>query len=129
MFDEMQKIFHQLKHDTRVIPEEIIFCNVISFYGRARLLEHALHVFDEMSSFNVQRTIKSFNTLLNAMLMCGKLDRMKDLFQIIEKYVSPYHHIINLERYAIVVAIPCFVATVILCFVDYTACVCSSQQF
>ncbi|KAK9204200.1 hypothetical protein WN943_014458 [Citrus x changshan-huyou] len=93
MFDEMQQIFHQLKHDTRVIPEEIIFCNVISFYGRARLLEHALQVFDEMSSFNVQRTVKSLNTLLNAMLTCGKLDRMKELFQIMEKYVSPYHQL------------------------------------
>ncbi|KAH9779100.1 putative pentatricopeptide repeat-containing protein [Citrus sinensis] len=80
---------HQLKHDTRVIPEEIIFCNVISFYGRARLLEHALQVFDEMLSFNVQRTVKSFNTLSNALLTCGKLDRMKELFQLMEKYVSP----------------------------------------
>ncbi|GAY63415.1 hypothetical protein CUMW_225390 [Citrus unshiu] len=80
MFDEMQQILHQLKHDTRVIPEEIIFCNVISFYGRARLLEHALQVFDEMPSFNVQRTVKSLNTLLNALLTCGKLDRMKELF-------------------------------------------------
>ncbi|KAK9204204.1 hypothetical protein WN943_014462 [Citrus x changshan-huyou] len=57
MFYEMQQILHQLKHDTRVVPKEIIFCNVISFYGRARLLEHAFQMFDEMSSFNVQMTV------------------------------------------------------------------------
>ncbi|KDO38409.1 hypothetical protein CISIN_1g038490mg, partial [Citrus sinensis] len=89
MFDEMQQILHQLKHDTRIVPKEIIFCNVIGFYGRARLLERALQMFDEMSSFNVQMTVKFFNTLLNPKLTCGKLDRMKELFQIMEKYVSP----------------------------------------
>lgn len=42
-----------------------------------------------MPKFNVQRTIKSFNTLLNALLKCGKIDVTKELFQNMEIYVSP----------------------------------------
>ncbi|KAJ0102253.1 hypothetical protein Patl1_04874 [Pistacia atlantica] len=85
MFDEMRQILHQLKQDTRISPEEIIFCNVIGFYGRARLCEHALLVFDEMPSFRVQRTVKSFNSLLNAILKCRRFDKMREVFARMEE--------------------------------------------
>ncbi|KAJ0044821.1 hypothetical protein Pint_04767 [Pistacia integerrima] len=85
MFDEMRQILHQLKQDTRISPEEIIFCNVISFYGRARLCEHALLVFDEMPSFRVQRTVKSFNSLLSAILKCRRFDKMREVFARMEE--------------------------------------------
>ncbi|KAJ4726473.1 Pentatricopeptide repeat [Melia azedarach] len=89
MFDEMQQVLYQLKHDTRVTPEETIFCNVINFYGRVRLLEQARQMFDEMPSFNVHRTVKSFNTLLNVLLKCGEFDKMWEVFESMEKCVSP----------------------------------------
>lgn len=85
MFDEMRQILHQLKHDTRITAEEIIFCNVIGFYGRARLCEQALQVFDEMPNFRVQRTVRSFNSLLSAMLKCGRLDKMREIFARVEE--------------------------------------------
>ncbi|XP_031286900.1 putative pentatricopeptide repeat-containing protein At1g53330 [Pistacia vera] len=85
MFDEMRQILHQLKQDTRISPEEIIFCNVIGFYGRARLCEHALLVFDEMPSFRVQRTVKSFNSLLSAILKCRRFDKMREVFARMEE--------------------------------------------
>ncbi|KAH7573770.1 hypothetical protein ACOSP7_007629 [Xanthoceras sorbifolium] len=99
MFDEMEQILHQLKNDTRVTPKEIILCNVISFYGRARLHDHALRTFDEMPGFRVERTVKSFNTLLNALLKCRKFDKMKETFENMEKHTGPdacsYNILIN----------------------------------
>ncbi|KAK2647002.1 hypothetical protein Ddye_022197 [Dipteronia dyeriana] len=99
MFDEMQQILDELKYDTRINPKEIVFCNVISFYGRARLIDHALQVFDEMPEFRVERTVKSFNTLLNVLLKCGKFDKMKKTFENMEKHTGPdacsYNILIN----------------------------------
>ncbi|OMO74756.1 hypothetical protein CCACVL1_16491 [Corchorus capsularis] len=57
MFDQMEEVLQQLKQDTRVVPEEIIFCNVLKFYGRARLHERALQLFDEIPQYRCQRTV------------------------------------------------------------------------
>ncbi|PIN12126.1 hypothetical protein CDL12_15266 [Handroanthus impetiginosus] len=99
MFSEMENIVEKLKNDTRIIPEEIIFCNIITFYGRARLPHKALQVFDEIPSYRCQRTIKSVNTLLNSLLMCRKFDKMTEFLSGIEKYGSPvactYNILIN----------------------------------
>lgn len=99
MFDEMRDILHQLKQDSRVTPKEIIFCNVISFYGRARLHERALQVFDEMTEFRVERTVKSYNSLLNVLLRCRNFDKMKEVFENMEKETGPdacsYNVLIN----------------------------------
>ncbi|KAK4856736.1 hypothetical protein QYF36_020615 [Acer negundo] len=99
MLEEMQQILDKIKHDNRVTPKEIIFCNVISFYGRARLIDHALQVFEEMPEFRVERTVKSFNTLLNVLLNCGKFDKMKETFENMEKHTGPdacsYNILIN----------------------------------
>ncbi|GKV02126.1 hypothetical protein SLEP1_g14600 [Rubroshorea leprosula] len=89
MFNEMEQILLQLKNDTRLVPNEIIFCNVIKFYGRARLPDHALKVFDEMPSYRCQRTVKSVNSLLDALLNCRRFDKMREVFVGMEKYAFP----------------------------------------
>ncbi|KAJ8755589.1 hypothetical protein K2173_022168 [Erythroxylum novogranatense] len=89
MFDEMHKILRQLKTETRFVPKEVLFCNVISFYGRAGLPDKALTLFDEIPSFRCQRTIKSINSLLNALLMCEQFDKMMELLVCIEKFAQP----------------------------------------
>ncbi|KAI5662362.1 hypothetical protein M9H77_21685 [Catharanthus roseus] len=99
MFNEMEKIIEKLRNDTRIMPKEVIFCNIISFYGRARLHRKAHQMFDEIPSFRCQRTIKSVNTLLNSLLMCGKFDEMTEVIRGIEKYACPdvytYNILIN----------------------------------
>nr|GLL22731.1 putative pentatricopeptide repeat-containing protein At1g53330 [Ipomoea trifida] len=57
MFDEMETILEKLKEDTRVIPKEVIFCNVISFYGRARMPERAIRTFHRIPDFRCPRTM------------------------------------------------------------------------
>ncbi|KAL2466767.1 putative Pentatricopeptide repeat-containing protein [Abeliophyllum distichum] len=99
MPSEMEKIVEKLKSDTRIIPKEIIICNIITFYGRAHLPHKALQVFDEMPAFRCQRTMKSVNTVLNSLLVCREFEKMWDLFIEIEKYGSPdactYNILIN----------------------------------
>ncbi|KAH7528782.1 hypothetical protein FEM48_Zijuj05G0108800 [Ziziphus jujuba var. spinosa] len=89
MFDPMEQILQQLKQETRFAPPEIIFCNVICFYGRARLPQRALQVFDEIPSFRCQRTVKSFNSLLDALCKCSELQKVREIFMDIENYVYP----------------------------------------
>ncbi|KAH8494370.1 hypothetical protein H0E87_020945 [Populus deltoides] len=85
MFNEMQEILAQLKEETLFIPKEALFCDIINFYGRARLPENALKLLDELPSFRVQRTVKSYNSLLSVFLMCKDFDKMRELFVDIEK--------------------------------------------
>ncbi|KAK8651872.1 hypothetical protein V6N13_141449 [Hibiscus sabdariffa] len=99
MFDELEQVLHQLKNDTRIVPGEIIFCNVMKYYGRAKLHERALKVFDEMPQYRSPRTVKAVNSLLNALLMSQKFDEMKEMFSGMEKYARPntctYNILIN----------------------------------
>ncbi|KAK6270154.1 hypothetical protein POUND7_007259 [Theobroma cacao] len=89
MFDEMEQVLHQHKNDTRLVPQEIIFCNAMKFYGRACLHERALQLFEEMPAYRCQRTVKSVNSLLNALLLSEKFDEMKQVFFGMEKYARP----------------------------------------
>ncbi|KAF7146812.1 hypothetical protein RHSIM_Rhsim04G0027000 [Rhododendron simsii] len=89
MLDEMDQILQQLKTETRFNPGEIIFCNIITFYGRARLPDRALHIFNQIPSFRCQRTIKSFNTLLNALLSCREFGKMREVFVGLNRFVAP----------------------------------------
>ncbi|XP_021288123.1 putative pentatricopeptide repeat-containing protein At1g53330 [Herrania umbratica] len=89
MFDEMEQVLHQLKNDARLAPEEIIFCNAMKFYGRACLHERARQLFEEMPEYRCQRTVKSVNSLLNALLLSEKFDEMKQVFFGMEKYARP----------------------------------------
>ncbi|CAH8363353.1 unnamed protein product [Eruca vesicaria subsp. sativa] len=48
MFHELDQVLLQVKEETRIVPTEIVFCNVINYFDRGRLPTRALHVFDEM---------------------------------------------------------------------------------
>ncbi|KAM3698244.1 hypothetical protein ACB098_06G174000 [Castanea mollissima] len=89
MFDEMERILDQLKHETRFSPTEIIFCNVISFYARARLPDRAIHTFFRMPDFRCHRTVKSLNSLLNGLCNCGEFRILREMFLGFHKYGTP----------------------------------------
>ncbi|ESQ30084.1 hypothetical protein EUTSA_v10011454mg [Eutrema salsugineum] len=89
MFDELDQVLLQLKSDTRIVPTEILFCNVISYFGHGRLPSRALHVFDEMPQYRCKPTVKSVNSLLNALLKCGDFDKMKEILSKIDKFGDP----------------------------------------
>ncbi|XP_009773867.1 putative pentatricopeptide repeat-containing protein At1g53330 [Nicotiana sylvestris] len=89
LFNEMEQILDKLRHDTRISPKEVIFCNVISFYGRAHLPEKALHMFTEIPSFRSPRSIKSVNSLLNALLVCKEYAKIGEILKNFESYGTP----------------------------------------
>ncbi|KAJ4972199.1 hypothetical protein NE237_005298 [Protea cynaroides] len=99
MFNEMEEILEQMREENRFSPKEVIFCNIITFYGRSRLSEQALRTYDRISSFRCQRTVRSLNALLNALLNCRKLDKIQEIYLDLDRYSSPdsctYNILIN----------------------------------
>ncbi|XP_015580969.1 putative pentatricopeptide repeat-containing protein At1g53330 [Ricinus communis] len=89
MFHEMEQILLQFKTQTRLVAKEPLFCNIITFYGRAGLPQNALKMFDEMPLYRCQRTIKSYNTLLNVLMICKEFDVMREHFVNIKRHVKP----------------------------------------
>ncbi|KAK9688771.1 hypothetical protein RND81_09G009800 [Saponaria officinalis] len=102
MFHELELILSKLKLETRFNPTEIMFCNVITYYCRARLPDKALQVFDEMPTFRCRRTVKSLNTLLNGLLICREFEIMERIFVGFESFDCPdvctYNVMINACR-------------------------------
>ncbi|KAG9448198.1 hypothetical protein H6P81_014326 [Aristolochia fimbriata] len=99
MFEQMEKIIVQMKQETRFCPKEILFCNVISYYGRSRMTDAALRVYDSIPSFNCQRTAKSLNSLLNALLNCREFEKIEAIYANLGHYAVPdactYNILIN----------------------------------
>nr|GME02658.1 putative pentatricopeptide repeat-containing protein At1g53330 [Ipomoea batatas] len=99
MFDEMETILEKLKEDTCVIPKEVIFCNVISFYGRARMPERAIRTFHRIPDFRCPRTMKSANSLLSSLLLCREFAKMEEIISCFGNYGCPdvctYNILIN----------------------------------
>ncbi|XP_059277864.1 putative pentatricopeptide repeat-containing protein At1g53330 [Lycium ferocissimum] len=62
---------------------------VITFYGRSHLSEKALLMFKEIPSFRCYRSIKSVNTLLNALLNCKEYIKIGEMLKNFEKYGTP----------------------------------------
>ncbi|XP_047317617.1 putative pentatricopeptide repeat-containing protein At1g53330 [Impatiens glandulifera] len=89
MFDEMDHIVQRMHNETRFVPKEIIFCNIISFYGRASLPDQAIRVFLQIPSFHCHQTLRSVNTLLNALLDCRQFDQMMSLFLSMKELCEP----------------------------------------
>ncbi|KAK4373941.1 hypothetical protein RND71_004618 [Anisodus tanguticus] len=89
LFNQMEQILNQLKHDTQISLNEVVFCNIITFYGRSHLPEKALRIFTEIPSFRCYRSIKSVNTLLNALLNCKQYDKISEMLKNFEIYGTP----------------------------------------
>ncbi|RWR85887.1 putative pentatricopeptide repeat-containing protein [Cinnamomum micranthum f. kanehirae] len=99
MFDEMEQILLQMKHEIRFSPKESLFCNIISFYGRSRSPDRALATFDRIPTFNCYRTVRALNSLLNALLKCRNLEKIREIRSHLDRYASPdactYNILIN----------------------------------
>ncbi|KAG5020224.1 hypothetical protein AAZX31_06G213400 [Glycine max] len=70
MFPQMEQILHQLQTLTQFPVPEPLLCRVIISYARARLPSRALRTFLSIPSFRCTPTLKSFNSLLHALLLC-----------------------------------------------------------
>lgn len=62
------------------IKNEYFTTRLIILYGQAKMLDHALQLFDEMPHINCPRTVLSFNSLLAACFPSENLDKVIELF-------------------------------------------------
>ncbi|XP_061351613.1 putative pentatricopeptide repeat-containing protein At1g53330 [Gastrolobium bilobum] len=99
MFPEMEQLLHKLHHETIFRVPEPLFCHVISFYGQARLPARAIRTFRSIPSFRCNPTLKSFNSLLNALLNCREFHLMTQLLSTVHHFGTPdactYNILIN----------------------------------
>lgn len=83
MFREMEQILRQMMtqeiETNRLVPKETLFCQVISFYGRGRLPDLARTIYHLIPSYRCRRTIKSFNSLLDSLLICREFRGIESL--------------------------------------------------
>ncbi|KAK7319709.1 hypothetical protein RJT34_04434 [Clitoria ternatea] len=89
MFTQMEQILQQLQRETRFQIPEPLFCHVISFYARARLPARALHAFLSIPSFRCSPSLKSFNSLLHALLTCRQFNAMSQLMSRVHHFGTP----------------------------------------
>lgn len=70
---------HQKKYPD--IRDETFVVRLISLCGRAKMLDEAQKLFDEMPSLNCERTLLSFNALLGACVHSKKYGKVSKLFK------------------------------------------------
>ncbi|XP_078165147.1 small ribosomal subunit protein mL103 (rPPR7)-like isoform X2 [Carex rostrata] len=80
LFPPLEQILDSLRADERVTPKEPLFCHIISSYARGRLPSRAHDLFLLIPSFRCSRTVKSFNSLLDAYLRFGNLEAFESLW-------------------------------------------------
>ncbi|KAF6147918.1 hypothetical protein GIB67_014498 [Kingdonia uniflora] len=69
------------------ISREGFAIRIISLYGKAGMLDHAIKTFEQLPEFKCNRTIKSINALLSAYVDCEKYDEVEPLMrQLMTKF-------------------------------------------
>ncbi|KAL5707441.1 hypothetical protein ACHQM5_018343 [Ranunculus cassubicifolius] len=99
MFTEMEQLLIQMTHETRFQQSEIIFCNVITFYGRDRHAQKAIETFN-LIPVGI-RTVKSLNTLINMLRKCREFGKIKE---ICKEYGD---HIMDVCSYNVLINVCC----------------------
>ncbi|CAK8534126.1 unnamed protein product [Lathyrus sativus] len=89
MLPQMELILQQLHNDTRHRVPEPLLCHVISFYARARLPSRAIQTFLSIPSFRCTPTLKSFNSLLNALLTCRQFQTIAQFSSRLTQFAPP----------------------------------------
>ncbi|XP_012575444.1 putative pentatricopeptide repeat-containing protein At1g53330 [Cicer arietinum] len=89
MLPQMEQILQHLHNDTRHRVPEPLLCHVIDFYARARLPSRAIQTFLSIPSFRCTPTLKSFNSLLNALLTCRQFQTITRVASLLNEFGPP----------------------------------------
>ncbi|VFQ60428.1 unnamed protein product [Cuscuta campestris] len=79
-FTSMETVLAELQQSEISCPEEL-FVTIIRNYGIASKPKHAIKVFLKIKKFGTERTVKSLNTLLNALVNNKEYDLVHILFK------------------------------------------------
>lgn len=77
------------------IQNENFTARLIRLYGDAKMVDHALHLFDEMPDLKCPRTVISFNALLSACLNSKNFSKVIEVFQQFPAKVSIKPNVIS----------------------------------
>ncbi|KAJ8446731.1 hypothetical protein Cgig2_002893 [Carnegiea gigantea] len=121
LLDELEQILSKLKLETRFTPTEIIFCNIITFYCRARLPDKALQsdldgaqkMFDEMRKRGLKPTAVTFSTLIAG--LCTNL-KLQEAFKLKRDMTKIYKVTPNVHVYTSLIRGLCEVKDLSLAF-------------
>ncbi|KAF6147921.1 hypothetical protein GIB67_014501 [Kingdonia uniflora] len=85
-FSSIEEIL-ELQKKYKDISREGFAVRIISLYGKAGMLDHALKTFEELPEFKCNCTIKCVNVLLSAYVDCKKYDEVEPLMrQLMTKF-------------------------------------------
>nr|GMD65457.1 pentatricopeptide repeat-containing protein At5g16420, mitochondrial [Ipomoea batatas] len=80
-FDSVETLLAELRQ-TNITCSENLFLTVIKYYGIASKPKQAIKTFLKIKGFGIERSVKSFNTLLNALVNNKEYDLVHGLFKI-----------------------------------------------
>ena len=78
-FTEIEALIESRKKDP-MISQEPYIVSIITAYGYAGMIDHAIRTLEEMDKFGAPRTVLSFNALLSACNHTGNHGRVPELF-------------------------------------------------
>ena len=88
MFEELENVLDQIWKEDDLKCKEGLLCSVIRLYGRPKKPEADMELFDKMPQFGYSKpSIRSFNTLFNALLNSKHFNLLQSLYNIMP--ISP----------------------------------------
>ncbi|KAK4436831.1 Pentatricopeptide repeat-containing protein, mitochondrial [Sesamum alatum] len=85
---DQQKLFPDIK-------DEHFTARLICLYGQAKMLDHALQLFDQMPELNCPRTVLSFNALMAACFPSKSFSKVIEIFQELPGKLSVKPNVIS----------------------------------
>merc|ERR1719454_903302 len=81
------ELVHQLQEDDECheFLNSFIYCSVLKGFTREKKLERAWDVYQEMSRRNVEVSIVTFNTIIDACARCGRMDQVPGIQEEMER--------------------------------------------
>ncbi|CAA7391117.1 unnamed protein product [Spirodela intermedia] len=83
-FSEIENLIESRKREPMITQEPYVV-SIITAYGYAGMIDHAIRTFDEMDKHGAPRTVLSFNALLTACNHTGNHGRVPELFSEISQ--------------------------------------------
>lgn len=93
-FSGIEEIIEHQKHYVD-IRDEYFVNGLILLYGSAKMYDHARKLFDEMPQLNCQRSVFSFNALLESCIRSERYDEISLLFRELPEKLSIVPNIVS----------------------------------
>eukprot|EP00933_Yihiella_yeosuensis_P072710 TRINITY_DN811_c0_g2_i1.p1 TRINITY_DN811_c0_g2~~TRINITY_DN811_c0_g2_i1.p1 ORF type:complete len:1116 (-),score=308.71 TRINITY_DN811_c0_g2_i1:300-3647(-) len=75
------ELIHEIQADENCkdMLNSVIYCSVLKGFTREKKLDRAWNVYSEMKKYNVDISIVTYNTLIDACARCGQMQRMPEI--------------------------------------------------